>query len=438
MSFHGLDEFEKVWIIDFEFRAPDGNRPVPYCLVGREMWSGQLIRLWGGELVVGQPPFDPIKPKTLFVTYYASAEVACFRALGWPMPRRVLDLHAEYRCLTSGLQTPCGHGLLGALAGFGLDIASGVEKDQMRELAMRGGPYTAAEQLALLDYCQSDVDALAKLLVAMLPKIDLPRALLRGRYMVAAAEMEWAGIPIDVGHLNKLRLRWGQIQDRLIEVIDADFNVYNGTTFKADRFIEYLSHGDIPWPRLGSGSLALDDATFKSMAVTYPQLWSLSELRRTLSKLRSENLAVGDDGRNRCLLSAFGSKIGRNQPSNSKFIFGQPAWMRGLIRTDLGTAIAYIDYSQQEFGIAGALSGDPKMMDAYRSGDPYLEFAKQAGAAPAAATKVSHPEVREQFKICALGVQYGMGEQSLARSLGQSDRDARVLLRLHREAYPKF
>ena len=33
-----------------------------------------------------------------------------------------------------------------------------------------------------------------------------------------------------------------------------------------------------------------------------------------------------------------------------------------------------------------ALSGDQLMMDAYRSGDPYLAFAKQAGAAPADAT----------------------------------------------------
>ena len=50
----------------------------------------------------------------------------------------------------------------------------------------------------ILDYCESDVDALARLLPAMLPRIDLPRALLRGRYMAAAAAMEYAGMPIDV------------------------------------------------------------------------------------------------------------------------------------------------------------------------------------------------------------------------------------------------
>ena len=93
------------------------------------------------------------------------------------------------------------------------------------------------------------------------------------------------------------------------------------------------------------------------------------------------------DGRNRCLLSAFRSRTGRNQPSNSKFIFGPSVWLRGLIKPPPGYGLAYIDWSQQEFGIAAALSGDPAMMDAYHSGDPYLAFAKQAGAVPAHATK---------------------------------------------------
>jgi len=51
---------------------------------------------------------------------------------------------------------------------------------------IRGGPYTEADLTALVKYCESDVVLLAKLLPAMLPQLDLPRALLRGRYMAAA------------------------------------------------------------------------------------------------------------------------------------------------------------------------------------------------------------------------------------------------------------
>lgn len=78
------------------------------------------------------------------------------------------------------------------------------------------------------------------------------------------------------------------------------------------------------------------------------------------------------------------------------------------------------------------------MQEAYRSGDPYLAFAKQAGAAPKDATKASHAQIRELYKACALAVQYGMEEVSLAQRIGQSRLDARELLRKHHETYKVF
>jgi len=48
-----------------------------------------------------------------------------------------------------------------AVTHYGIDAA---DKGAMRELAMRGGDYNEAERVNLLDYCQSDVDALEKLL----------------------------------------------------------------------------------------------------------------------------------------------------------------------------------------------------------------------------------------------------------------------------------
>src|SRR5207247_879255 len=119
------------------------------------------------------------------------------------------------------------------------------------------------------------------------------------------------------------------------------------------------------------------------------------ELRFTLSQLRLEDLSVGSDGRNRVLLSPFGARSGRNTPSNAKFIFGPAVWLRSLIQPAQGHALAYVDWEQQEFGIAAALSGDSAMQEAYRSGDPYLEFAKQAGAVPPDATKKTHGAIRE-------------------------------------------
>ena len=135
------------------------------------------------------------------------------------------------------------------------------------------------------------------------------------------------------------------------------------------------------------------------------------------------------------MLSAVGGKTGRNQTSSNKFIFGSSVWLRSLIKPAEGWGIAYIDWSQQEFGIAAALSGDEAMKQAYASGDPYLEFAKLAGAVPADATKKSHPHERALYKATVLAVQYGMGEESLAERIQQPVIVAKDLLRKHREVF---
>lgn len=434
-----------IWLIDFEFHPAngrEGNPPRPVCLVVREWPSGATRRYWRDELdALGQAPF-PTDASALVVAYYASAEMGCFLALGWPLPVHLLDLYVEFRCRTNGLQEagylPHGSGLLGALIYFGLDSMSGEAKDDMRQLVLSGGPWSAEDRRAILDYCESDVAALAQLLPAMERDIDLDRALLRGAYMAAVARMEFRGIPIDTGRLDRMTASWTAIQDTLIARIDQDYGVFEGRTFRAARFENYLTRQGIPWPHLSTGALDMTDDTFREMARSHPAVAPLQQLRTMLSRLRLSDLTVGEDGRNRCLLSPFRSKTGRNQPSNSRFIFGPSRWMRGLIRPTPGWGLAYVDWSQQEFGIAAALSGDGNMIAAYRSGDPYLEFAKQAGAVPPNATKKSHKAERDQFKACVLAVQYGMGADSLAARIGQPVARARQLLELHRRTYPVF
>jgi DNA polymerase I len=256
--------------------------------------------------------------------------------------------------------------------------------------------------------------------------------------MKTAAHIEHVGVPMDTATLTLLRDRWHALQGQLIAAIDADYGVFEDRTFKRARFEAWLIEHNIPWPRLASGALDLTDETFRQRARAHPEVAPLRELRVALSQMRLADLAVGADGRNRCLLSAFRARTGRNQPSNSRFIFGPAVWLRSLIQPGPDQGLAYIDWSQQEFGIAAALSGDPLMIAAYESGDPYLEFAKQAGAVPPEATKKTHKAEREQFKACVLAVQYGMGAESLACRIGQPVSRARELLRLHQHTYRGF
>jgi DNA polymerase I len=413
---------------------------MPVCMVAQELQSGRKLRLWADQFGP-RPPFE-ITADALFVAYFASAELSCFKALGWPMPARILDLYVEFRNSTNRLQQkgskPIETGLLAALAAHGLDTIGAIEKQEMRALVMRGGPWSEKERAEILDYCESDVAALARLLPAMWPRIDLPRALLRGRYMAAVAAMEHAGTPIDVPTFDRLRAHWEEIQGELIHRIDADYHVFDGLTFKYEKFEAWLLKAGLSWPRLETGKLDLSDEAFREAARAYPIVAPLRELRSALSELRLNDLQVGRDGRNRTLLSPFRARTSRNQPSNSKYIFGPAVWLRSLIKPPEGHGVAYIDFEQQEFGIAAALSGDPVMAAAYATGDPYLAFAKQAGAVPQDATKRSHGEIRELFKTCALAVQYGMGEHGLALRIGQPPVVARDLLRAHRETYTRF
>lgn len=436
--------FRSIVVADFEFGGAPGDRPKPVCLVAHVFTADsdepRVCRYWCEELAGMKSPPYPIGDDALVVAYYASAELSCHLALGWQLPRNVLDLYVEFRRTTNGLELPCGSSLLGALVYFGLPAESSCRKDNLRALALRGGPYSDAERTDLLDYCASDVRQLAALLNRMADSIepDVGRAQLRGHYMAAAARIEWNGIPIDEVALCTLRDRWTEIPGRLIADIDRRFGVYDGNTLREKRFAELLDQRHIPWPRLASGRLALDDETFADMARAYPELAPLRELRTTLSKLRLGDLAVGSDGRNRTLLSAFRAKTSRNQPSNTQMIFGPATWIRGLIRPPAGHGIAYIDWSQQEFGIAAALSADTRMLAAYASGDPYLAFAKQARAVPPSATSETHGAVREQFKQTALAVQYGMGAEALAVRIGRPTAHARELLDLHRRTYEHF
>src|SRR3954447_4926089 len=169
---------------------------------------------------------------------------------------------------------------------------------------------------------RTDVLQAEALLQRMASHIDWPRALWRGRYAAAIARMEHAGVPIDAPLYEQLAAHWPDLKARLVAAVDADFGVYDGTTFKEDRFARWLVQHGIGWPRYPTGRLMLDKNTFRERARAHPALGKLQELRRTLGLLRLTDLVVGRDARNRCMLSPFATVTGRNAPSNTKFIFG--------------------------------------------------------------------------------------------------------------------
>lgn len=430
--------FREVWFLDFEFQVNGGERPQPVAMVAKEWFTGQTVRCWRDELLeLRAAPFG-IGEQALTVSFYASAEVGCMLQLGWGTPRNLLDLFAEHRCETNGLRLPHGNGLLGALAWRGLVHMDASEKEAARRLITHQASWSELDRSNILSYCESDVEALRALFESVADTVDWPRALLRGRYMASVAHMERTGIPVDARMYRLFKHEQDKIKRRLVNVLDRDYQVYEGLTFKADRFSRYLASRGIPWPRLESRRLDLKDDTFKSQASLWPELTPLRELRQTLSALKLSDLQIGTDGCSRTLLSPFASVTGRNQPSASKFPFGPAKWLRGVMRPVRGWGFAEIDFVAQENGLAAAFAKDELMIQGYLEGDPYLAFAKEAGLAPRDATKVSHKAIRDRCKVVVLGANYGMGPETMAAKMGSTIAEARELMARHRNTYRAY
>jgi DNA polymerase-1 len=441
--------FREIWVVDTEFYpgaglnngGREGDASTPLCLVALEMRSNRLVRRWQDEL--GRFPPYPLDDDVLIIAYVNSAEFGFHIACNWGQPACSVDAYIEFRHHTNDGRIKSGdrekgfYSIGGALRYFGEDGIDTAHKKDMRDRILQGPPFSNQERADILDYCQSDVDALAHLVPHIIPTIrSLPHAMFRAQFAWVTAQQERRGIPIDPD-LARLKERWSDIQCELVLELDRQYGCYefgaDGKPHWVERlFAEYVKRERMTsWPTYPDGKLDERDKTFREMEGLYPQVGPLRELRYSLSALRLNSLSVGNDWRNRTPLWAYGSKTGRNQPSNAKYIFGPAKWIRFLIKPPPGRVLIHRDYRQQEARIAAVVSGDQALLKACDP-DIYIGIAKQLGFAPPDATAESHKPVRKMFKPVGLGIIYGLGPHTLATRIGVSlFESAEILARLH-------
>ena len=337
--------------VDFEFAAHRASGRTRCALVARELRSGRKVRLWRDEFGAAAALRD--RPDS------AVRRLLRLRRTGLPSGARladagaILDLFAEFRFAPTADRPPAIR--CSGPRPFGLDPMGAVEKEAMRDLILRGGlvERRARKNPRLL---RRGRDALARLLPAMLPRIDLPRALLagplhggRGRHGARRASRSisrcWrccgstgpASRTADRRDRYRLRrLRGPHVQDRPVR--------RNGSP-------------GIPWPRLESGNLDLSDDTFRANGQGLSRSAPLRELRSALADCGST--PGGWPATAATVPSCRPSAPAPDETSRATSVhFGPSVWLRGLIKPPPGQAVAYIDWAQQEFGIAAALSGD--------------------------------------------------------------------------------
>jgi hypothetical protein len=415
-------------------------------MFAKEHRTGTEISLRRPKLLATQKiPFNT-GHGTLFVSYSAVAELSCFSVLGWTLPANVLCTYVETGAAINGLDIDGLErkrpSLLEACDLFDIPHMDARHKAQMRELILTKTDYSEEEWLAIEDYNREDVLLDIPLLRGLAPAIDMPIALLRGRYLKVVTAMELRGVSIDADYLRKLQANWQALRMHYIRRDDR-FGLYDEAgSFVEQRFAALIDARGWSWPRTTTGKPELRSRTLGKMVRHYPELKPLQRLRDLIAEMRLGAFVntVGSDGASRCPLMPFWTKSGRNQPQgrDKVFLLSLPSWIHGLIKPPPGWGIAALDWTAQEVAIGAGLSGDPALSEDYRTKDVHIAFAVRAGLAPAEATSESHRVLRDTIKPVSLGVSYGMSKYGAAAATGKSMLWAAEALAAHRHAYPVF
>jgi DNA polymerase-1 len=333
--------------------------------------------------------------------------------------------------------------ILTALKLHGLKGIETEEKEYWRKVILENEDYTEEQWRGIEGYNRSDVDATVSLLDVMVPTIDWPHALFRGRFMASVARSERIGLPLDRPRLISFVEHWDLLKQHYIER-DDEFDLYDGLNFSETRLWNLIDARGWDWPRTPTGRPELAAKTLRRQAQRYPDLRKFVHLREHIAELRINKLmnTVGLDGFSRCPLLPFWTNTGRNQPSakDKMFLPGLPAWLHGLIKPPPGDAIFEIDWDAQEVGVMAGRSGDPNMIEDFKT-DPYIGFGKRAGLVSDGASKQNpeHRPTRDKIlKPVVLGQNYGMTPYGIANKTGKSLQWSRAIHAQHRSVYAPF
>ncbi|MFH0857089.1 MAG: DNA polymerase I [bacterium] len=252
------------------------------------------------------------------------------------------------------------------------------------------------------------------------------------------ADMEFAGIKIDISFLNNLSKRLtkgiGEIEEKIYKMAGCEFNISSPSQLK-DILFDKLK---IPVKNIRKGKTGLSTAApeLLKMRGIHPIIDLISD-HRELAKLISTyvdalpKLVNEKTGRIHTTFNQTVTATGRLSSSN-------PNLQNIPIKTELGKSIrkAFIadkgyklisaDYSQVELRIVASLANDEKMIAAFREGiDIHTATASEIFKVP---KEEATSAMRRKAKAINFGIMYGMGPRGLSEGADITFEEAETFI----------
>lgn len=268
--------------------------------------------------------------------------------------------------------------------------------------------------------------------------VELPTSLV-------LADMSMQGIRVQKDELNnytqKLSERIETIREQIIEEAGVDFNISSPKQLGEVLFDRlHLPHGK----KTKTGYSTAADV-LESLAPEYTIVANVLEYR-TLTKLKStygEGLVafIEPDGR-------IHGEFNQTVTATGRISSSQPNLQNIPIRMEIGRQIRKVfvpkdgcvfldaDYSQIELRVLAHMSGDEKLIDAYRSAeDIHTMTASQVFHVP---VDMVTPEMRRNAKAVNFGIIYGISSFGLSNDLSISVSEAKQYIDSYFHTYPKI
>lgn len=257
--------------------------------------------------------------------------------------------------------------------------------------------------------------------------------------------MEYHGVYLDIPFLEKMK----EDVDRELQKITEKIYVLAGESFNLNspKQLGYILFEKLNYPviKKTKTSYSTDVNVLEALKKEYPLAQYLLEYR-TLSKLKSTYIET--------LPRQVNPKTGRIHTSFNQTVAAtgrlsstEPNFQNIPIRTPLGRQIrkAFIaqergwkilsaDYSQIELRVMAHLSGDEKLIQAFKEGADI--HARTAALVFNVSEKDVTEEMRRKAKVVNFGIMYGAGPFRLSNELDMSRDDATALIKAYFATYP--